>query len=77
MTKLVIFTLLSVAATAWGFSGGAPELVCDDMVPKHPVAPQKSRLPYKIAIDKAEIKAGEQAQITIGSKSFKGKKNTN
>lgn len=72
MTRLILVTLLSIVATAWGYSAGAPEGVCDDMTPKHPVAPQKSRFPYKISLDKTEVKAEEEVVINIIGKPFKG-----
>ncbi|CAG9771846.1 unnamed protein product [Ceutorhynchus assimilis] len=72
MVKLVAFALVSLAASAWGYSAGAPEGVCNDMTPKHPVDPQKSKLPYKIAISKAEVKAGEEIEISVNGKAYKG-----
>lgn len=73
MMRLILITLLSIVATAWGYSAGAPEGVCDDMTPKHPVAPQKSRFPYKITLDKTEVKPEEEVLISIIGKPFKGR----
>ncbi|KAF7269225.1 reeler domain-containing lethal (2) 34Fc [Rhynchophorus ferrugineus] len=70
--KLIIITVLSVAATAWGYSAGAPESVCDDMKPKHPVDPQTIRFPYKIALSKNEVAPGEDIEITISGRSYLG-----
>ncbi|XP_066260415.1 putative defense protein Hdd11 [Euwallacea similis] len=72
MAKFLIVTLFSLVAAAWGYSAGAPEGVCDDMTPKHPVAPQKSAFPYKVALDKSEVKPGEEVLITVSGKPFKG-----
>lgn len=73
MLKIILLVALSVVSTAWAYSGGAPEGTCDDMTPKHPVDPQRSKFPYKISVSKNEIKAGEKVDITVGgSKSFKG-----
>lgn len=70
--KATLIVISAVVATAWGYSAGAPESVCDDMIPKHPVLPQKSPLPYTISVSKKEAKAGEIVDITIGGKPFKG-----
>lgn len=73
MVKYLTFALLALASTAWGYSGGAPESVCEDMTPKHPVAPQRSRLPYTVSVSKKEINAGDKVDITIsGGNPFKG-----
>ncbi|XP_050309526.1 putative defense protein Hdd11 [Anthonomus grandis grandis] len=72
MSKLIAFTVLSLVASAWAYSAGAPEGVCDDMTPKHPVDPQKSRMPYKISIEKAQVKSGDEVKIGIDGKAFKG-----
>ncbi|KAJ8968588.1 hypothetical protein NQ314_002254 [Rhamnusium bicolor] len=72
MHKLVIFTIFAVISSTWAYSAGAPESTCDDMTPKHPVEPQKSRLPYKILISKDAVKGGEEVEITISGKIFKG-----
>ncbi|XP_044268800.1 putative defense protein Hdd11 [Tribolium madens] len=69
-TTLIVFS--AIVATAWGYSAGAPESVCDDMIPKHPVLPQKSPLPYTVSVSKKEAKPGETIDITIGGKPFKG-----
>lgn len=74
MTHFVVFAVLALTAVAvQGYSGGAPEGVCDDMTPKHPVAPQTTRFPYTISLNKKEVKAGDDVEITIsGGKPFKG-----
>lgn len=74
MTHFVAFAVLALSAvTVRGYSGGAPEGVCDDMTPKHPVAPQTSRFPYTVSVNKKEVKAGDNIEITIsGGAPFKG-----
>ncbi|KAJ3654239.1 hypothetical protein Zmor_013438 [Zophobas morio] len=72
MLKIALVVVSALVATSWGYSAGAPESVCDDMTPKHPVDPQKPPLPYTIAVSKKEAKAGEVVEITIGGKPFKG-----
>lgn len=73
MTRYVIFMILGLVAIVRGYSGGAPEGVCDDMTPKHPVAPQKSAFPYTVSLNKKEVKGGENVEITIsGGPPFKG-----
>lgn len=73
MLKLTIFVTLSICSTAWAYSSGAPESVCSDMTPKHPVDPQKTKFPYKISVSKNEVKSGETVDITVGGdKNFKG-----
>ncbi|WP_369292673.1 Reeler domain-containing protein, partial [Nocardioides abyssi] len=42
------------------------------MTPKHPVPPQKSRLPYKVSVEKNEVQPGEEVVINISGKVFKG-----
>ncbi|RZC32835.1 Reeler domain containing protein [Asbolus verrucosus] len=70
MKTLIALSALVVAA--WGYSAGAPESVCDDMTPKHPVEPQKTPLPYNVAVSRKEAKAGDIIDITISGKIFKG-----
>ncbi|CAG9853841.1 unnamed protein product [Phyllotreta striolata] len=70
--KLIILTVLSMAYYCNAYSGGAPKEVCNDMTPKHPVDPQKSPLPYKITVNKNQVKGGQQVAISINGRSFKG-----
>lgn len=69
---LLLLTLLSITCKCYAFSGGAPELVCDDMMPIHLVPPQRSKLPYIVGANNTEIKGGETVQIEIGGGRFKG-----
>lgn len=41
-------TVLSVVAYTQAYSSGAPESACQDMIPRHPVEPQKHPAPYII-----------------------------
>ncbi|CAH0556873.1 unnamed protein product [Brassicogethes aeneus] len=73
MSKLVFcFVILAVASGALAYSAGAPESVCDDMTPKHPVDPQKSQSPYKATVGKTAVKPGETVDIKISGPSLKG-----
>lgn len=73
-SKLVI--LLAVAsclAAVQAYSKGAPVDVCEDMTPKHPVPPQKTRMPYSVRVNKDKVRSGETVKITLnGQDSFKG-----
>lgn len=51
-----VFVVVSVLAYTDAYSSGAPENACVDMVPKHPVAPQKSAAPYTITTSTKVIK---------------------
>lgn len=75
MTTLITYATVILAFIAYtkAYSGGAPEGVCEDMTPKHPAPPQTSKFPYTITVNKKEVKAGEQVEITIsGGQPFKG-----
>lgn len=73
-SKLTIITLLScVLAAVQAYSGGAPPDVCEDMIPKHPVPPQKSEMPYSVKVDKDTVQPGDIVKITVsGREGFKG-----
>ncbi|KAH9640923.1 hypothetical protein HF086_015618 [Spodoptera exigua] len=60
---VVLAVSLVVAANA--YSTGAPESVCGDMVPKHPVPPQSTPPPYKITTSTQTAKAGTPLEIVI------------
>lgn len=69
----MLSVFLAVVSIAWGYSGGAPESVCEDMTPKHPATPQISRFPYTISVSKKEVKVREKVEISVsGGKPFKG-----
>ncbi|XP_047544731.1 putative defense protein Hdd11 [Vanessa atalanta] len=60
--------ILVVVAYAEGYSVGAPESACKDMIPRHPVPPQKKASPYIITTSTKEVKAGTPMQVTISGK---------
>lgn len=74
MAKLQIILALSCALVAVNaYSGGAPPDVCEDMIPKHPVPPQKTQMPYTVKVDKDSVQPGQTVKITIsGREGFKG-----
>lgn len=75
MLKIILATLAFsyVVNLCYGYSGGAPIEVCDDMTPKHPDAPKKSDIPYTVVPDKKTVKPGDKVQLKIsGKKPFKG-----
>ncbi|CAB3231258.1 unnamed protein product [Arctia plantaginis] len=55
-------------ACAHGYSSGAPESVCQDMVPKHPVPPQSTPPPYTITTSTKTVKAGTPMEVVITGK---------
>lgn len=72
-TLLIVFLVSGLVALSNGYSGGAPVDVCEDMTPKHPAAPQKSKMPYKVLVNSEAVSAGGVAKITISGKGgFKG-----
>ncbi|KOB73454.1 Uncharacterized protein OBRU01_10723 [Operophtera brumata] len=48
MFKVLVLTV-AVVAYAEAYSSGAPDTACQDMIPRHPVAAQKSPAPYSIS----------------------------
>ncbi|VEN39079.1 unnamed protein product [Callosobruchus maculatus] len=73
MSPLTVSALFLLGVSyAYGYSAGAPESVCEDMLPKHPVDAQKTKMPYKISVSKNQVKGGDAVDITIGGKTFKG-----
>lgn len=73
-SKLTLaLALACVLATVQAYSGGAPRDVCEDMIPKHPVQPQKTQMPYTVKVSKDAIQGGQTVKITIsGREGFKG-----
>ncbi|XP_062545744.1 putative defense protein Hdd11-like [Armigeres subalbatus] len=61
----VFLTVALCATPALSFSAGAPNTACGDMIPQHHTDPQKSAAPYKILLDKKQIKSGEGVTITV------------
>ncbi|XP_073941502.1 reeler domain-containing lethal (2) 34Fc [Choristoneura fumiferana] len=65
-TYLVV--VVSAVAFADAYSAGAPEGACQDMIPRHPVAPQKSPAPYTITTSTKVVKAGTPMEVVISGK---------
>ncbi|XP_056631289.1 putative defense protein Hdd11 [Diorhabda carinulata] len=70
MFKLLV--LFSMIYCCRAYSGGAPATVCGDMIPQHPVDPQSSPFPYKIAVSKDQVQPGQTIEISVNGGSFKG-----
>ncbi|XP_028179339.1 putative defense protein Hdd11 [Ostrinia nubilalis] len=66
MYSLVV--LVALVACAQGYSSGAPESACEDMIPRHPVPPQKSKAPYTITTNTKVVKAGSPLEVVISGK---------
>ncbi|XP_053672329.1 putative defense protein Hdd11 [Anopheles nili] len=67
----VLLTVALCAAPAIGFSAGAPNGACGDMIPQHHTDAQKSAAPYQIILSKKQLKAGEGLTITVQGNSAK------
>ncbi|XP_045511450.1 putative defense protein Hdd11 [Colias croceus] len=67
VTYICLAFALVMGANA--YSAGAPESACQDMIPRHPVDPQKRPAPYTITTSTKVVKAGTPMQITISGKS--------
>ncbi|XP_047987245.1 putative defense protein Hdd11 [Leguminivora glycinivorella] len=63
-----VLVVVCVAACAQAYSSGAPEGACKDMIPRHPVAPQKSPAPYTITTSSKVAKAGSPIEVVITGK---------
>lgn len=73
LSKTSAIVLVVFVGAVWGYSGGAPESVCEDMTPKHPAAPKDTDIPYVVKPDKQSVKAGGRVKVSIqGKKPFKG-----
>lgn len=57
--------LICVIPSAWSYSAGAPEEACGDMIPKHHVAPQSSKAPYKLLLSTKELRSGEDESVNL------------
>jgi hypothetical protein len=67
---ILFAVLVAVLPNALGYSAGAPEGACEDMVPQHHTDPQSSPAPYSIQLSKSRIRAGDAVQVTIRGKYF-------
>ncbi|XP_055643172.1 putative defense protein Hdd11 [Toxorhynchites rutilus septentrionalis] len=61
----VLLAIAMCAVPALSFSAGAPKDACGDMIPQHHTDPQKSAAPYKILLDKKQIKSGQGVTVTV------------
>ncbi|XP_032530142.2 putative defense protein Hdd11-like isoform X2 [Danaus plexippus] len=62
-------TILAVVAYTEGFSHGAPESACRDLMPRHQDhKPQTSPPPYAITTSVRELKAGDSLRVTVEGK---------
>ncbi|XP_072936368.1 putative defense protein Hdd11 [Epargyreus clarus] len=68
MWKFAVVVAMAVAAVQ-GYGDGAPESACQDMIPRHPVSPQKSPAPYIITTSTKVVKAGTPMEVVISGKS--------
>ncbi|GLV41485.1 lethal (2) 34Fc [Carabus blaptoides fortunei] len=70
---LCLAVMVCTVAVVHGYSGGAPVEVCDDMKPKHPAAPKKSTMPYKVSVNSDTVTGGGVVKITVeGNNGHKG-----
>ncbi|KAJ4431432.1 hypothetical protein ANN_20029 [Periplaneta americana] len=72
---LSILLLITIPTHIIAYKSGAPETVCDSMIPDHHSTPKTTPSPYTISVSKNSIKAGESVQVTLaGAKNtqFKG-----
>lgn len=75
MAALKFFIVISVCVgVALSYSTGAPKGACGNLTPQHgDVAPQKSAVPYNLAISANSVNPGQVLRITIQGKDlFKG-----
>uniref|UniRef100_A0AAU6PAZ2 Venom peptide n=1 Tax=Comana monomorpha TaxID=1555636 RepID=A0AAU6PAZ2_9NEOP len=66
MFKYIVLAL-SVAVYVEGYSVGAPESACVDMVPGHGVPPRKEKSPYTITTSTKIVKAGSPMEVVIST----------
>ncbi|XP_053695464.1 putative defense protein Hdd11 [Sabethes cyaneus] len=75
MAYRFVFISLAMAALCavpvLSFSAGAPADACGDMIPQHHTDPQSSAAPYKILLEKKQIKSGEAVTVTVQGNSAK------
>jgi hypothetical protein len=57
--------MITIPAHITAFKSGAPESVCDTMIPEHHSTPQTEPSPYTITPSKLKIKAGDSVQVTL------------
>ncbi|KAJ0181689.1 hypothetical protein K1T71_002411 [Dendrolimus kikuchii] len=64
--KLIVVVAFVVYAN--GYSIGAPESACIDMIPRHPVSAKDPPAPYTITTSTDVVKAGTPMKVTISGK---------
>lgn len=67
MLAVRVFILVTFVAlpSAWGYSAGAPDSACSDMVPQHGAIPQQSPAPYKLLLSTNSVRAGNEVQLEL------------
>lgn len=69
----VIAIVLTILGASIAYPTGAPEEICDSMIPGHGVDPQSSRFEYKATPSEEVVKSSQTVKIEIrGPRSFKG-----
>ncbi|GFG33377.1 hypothetical protein Cfor_01824 [Coptotermes formosanus] len=73
--RLCVFLLIVIPAHIIAYKSGAPETVCDSMIPEHHSTPKTEPSPYTITPNKFKVKGGEPVEVTISgtdSTKFRG-----
>jgi hypothetical protein len=73
--RLCVFLLIAIPAHIIAYKTGAPETVCDSMIPEHHSTPKSEPSPYTITPNKFKVKAGEPVEVIISgtdSTKFRG-----
>lgn len=61
----IFLSIALLVVPALGYSTGAPNEACVDMVPQHHIEAQPSAAPYSIQTTKSKLKGGESVDITL------------
>lgn len=72
---LLLVVLVSLTASARGYSSGGPTEVCADLKPGHGAPVQTKPSPYTLTLNRSSVNAGETLTLTIAGKDsakFKG-----
>lgn len=54
-----------VVSVTYAYSGGAPVEVCEDMTPKHPAPPKKTKMPYSVSVNSDAVSGGGVVKIDL------------
>jgi len=72
----IVVILSAILAVAWSYPTTVPPSpeVCSKMTPGHGPSPQKSKSPYTIDVSTANVKGGNNVQVTLSGngETFKG-----